>query len=414
MIIWWFLYLIAAISPLLIRRNRLLYLFTIGAVSTSDAYGIYFLGATYTPFSIFTIVSLICLIKNNKIKYSDVIAYLNNRFLLCTVYLVVVNIIVGFIYDGNNYLLYIRPLILIIQWLIIWLYYISNKDKFSKKENDISFICLTITIYTAVIIIYQQYGFQFDLVRQSTTYEISDVITFGGGITRPLGLTREPAHLSIVAILVTGMAFYLKRFEYKLLCLWIIIGLISETRSIVIFSIISPIIYLIFKINKNNLVKLIIIVGIISFYLIKTDRGISALEVTSDMSTQIRYGSIIASLNYYINNFYQFLPVGKSTILFCDVGYEYYDISQYCNLFEGAILNSTINHLIQAPFFINIFILICFFITSKLANKLLILIFLLSGMIMYAWAYPALGIMFLFAAILNIDINEKYNNLQRK
>lgn len=411
--IWWFLYFLAIVSHLFIKNNKLLYLFTIGAVSTSDIYGIYIFGLTFTPYSLFSLLSFVCLIKKNLNYYKKIKVYFNNKFIKFIIYLVSLNIIIEIGFGAGNYLLYIRPVILIIQWLIIWLYY---KTHFIQKESDISFICWTVTIFIGVIVLYQAYGFHFDLVRQSTTYEIHDTITFGGGVTRALGLSREPAHLSIVAILIIGVSFYLNnnKLNYLLLIIWICIGLVSETRSIIILSVTSPLIFLIMSINIKNLIKIIAIIFVISIYIFNYDRGSTVLSISSDMSTIIRYSSIFASLYYYINNYTSFLSIGESTILFCQRGYDIFNINQYCQLFQGAILNSSINHLIQVPYFINIYVFIYFLFSSSKINILLILIFLISGLIMFLWAYPAIGLMFLFAAIINSESSDEHNNLQRK
>ncbi len=419
MLFWVIFFIISIISPLTIRYNKKIYLSAIGIISSADIYGVQIGDSTLPAFSFFIFVQFLILIRTGINFKSIYNAFFNNYF---NKYIFVSVITLGIstsftqlYFNEANPLLFIRPLILVLQWAVILGFYI----KFIYCEEDIGadilVVCWSVALFTLALILYQLYGFTWYVPVNSSTYQLHEIKEFGWA-DRPAGLTREPAHLTVIALAIMSSISTLSPVKIKSIILALItfslIGFFSETRSIILLSALSFSFYLLFisEIKFNKRVMLIFASCILFFFiLVYYSRLQTVLDIRSDESTLTRYGLLFVSAYYYIVNPWIFMGLENAPILFCTSGQNFLDLNEICGKFDGAILNSTVSYLVSLPFFINFIVTILFYLKSDRVSKLFIINFLISGLVLYQWAYPVLGIYFFLASLVTLSNRRKCN-----
>lgn len=413
MIFWPIFFLYSVISPLTVRYKKGIYLSSIGIISSADIYGIQLFDLSFIPFTFFILVQLIALLAVG-FNYTSTKKYFFNNCFNKYIFAIIItsavsSVLTKILFNEVNLLLFIRPIILVFQWLVIFGFYI--KFIYSKNEvvSDILVICWSITLFTFALILYQLYGYTWYLPVNSSTYQLNEIREFGWS-ARPAGLTREPAHLSVIALAVIGAVSSLNPIRYRSIMLivftYLMIGFFSETRSIILLSFVSLFYYFLFisKIKRN--IKIILLGGsciIFMITLIYYGRLQTVFDVRSDESTLTRYGLLFVSAYYYLSNPWLFMGLEHAPTLFCASGQNFLDLNDICGIFDGALLNSTVSHLVSLPFFINFTITFLFYFKSDQISKFFIINFLISGLVLYQWAYPALGIYFLLATLVTLS-----------
>lgn len=414
---WPTFFLYSIISPLTFRYKKGIYLSAIGIISSADIYGVQFGELTFIAFTFFISVQLIVLIIfgfNYAITYK---LFLNNYFnkyvLVIIISAAISSALTKTYFNEANALLFIRPIILVLQWLVILGFY--KKFIYNEKEvaSDVLVVCWSIALFTFILILYQLYGYTWHLPVNSSTYQLSEIREFGWS-TRPAGLTREPAHLTVIALAIISAVSSLKPIRDRSIVLLVfifsMIGFFSETRSIILLSATSFFYYYIFisKIKFNKKIVLlsascIVFISVLIYY----GRLQSVLDVRSDESTLTRYGLLFVSVYYYLSNPWLFMGLEHAPILFCSSGQNFLDLNEICGKYDGVILNSTVSYLVSLPFFINFFVTIYFYLKSDCVSKFFIINFLISGLVLYQWAYPVLGIYFFLATLVTLSNSRK-------
>lgn len=416
---WVIFFIISIISPLTIRYNKNLYLSSIGIISSADIYGMQIGDSTLPAFSFFILVQfLILIIAGINFKYIYKVLFNNyfNKYIFVNIITLGISTIFTSIYFSEvNPLLFIRPLVLVLQWAIILGFYI----KFIHCEEDIGadilVVCWSVALFTLALILYQLYGFKWHLPVNSSTYQLHEIKEFGWA-DRPSGLTREPAHLIVIALAIMSAISTLRPVKIKSIILTLItfslIGFFSETRSIILLSALSFSFYLLIisEIKLNNKVIYIFASYILFFLILEHySRLQTVLDIRSDESTLTRYGLLFVSAYYYIVNPWKFMGLENAPSLFCASGQNFLDLNEICGKFDGAILKSTVSYLVSLPFFINFILTILFYLKSDRESKFFIVNFLISGLVLYQWAYPALGIYFFLATLVTLSNSRKCN-----
>jgi len=419
MIFWALFYLFSIISPFTVRYGKKLYLSSIGIISSADIFGIQIGDFSFIAFTFFTFFQLIILLLfgfDYKSTYKIFINNYFNKYIILVIITSSISTILTKIYFNEaNFLLFIRPIILVIQWLIILGFYIKFIYRSNEVRADVLVVCWSITLFTLALVLYQLYGYTWYLPVNSSTYQLSEIREFGWS-ARPAGLTREPAHLTVIALAIISAVSSLKPIQHGsivlLVFIYSMIGFFSETRSIILLSVISFFYYFLFiskiKINKKIILLIcsciIFILAVIYYGRLQT-----VLDVRSDESTLTRYGLLFVSAYYYLSNPWLLMGLEHAPILFCTAGENFLDLNEICGKFDGAILNSTISYLVSLPFFINFIVTISFYLKSDHVSKFFIINFLISGLVLYQWAYPVLGIYFFLATLVTLSNSKKCN-----
>ena len=412
MIFWTLFFLYAAFCPLTIKINKKIYLSGIGIIASADIFGIFINDITVIPFSFFVLVQLLILIYSGFSLEKYVKLFLNNGFNIFILSIISITALVVllsyFIYKDTNFFLFIRPIILFFQWFVIFSFYLKFIYKQDDLRRDLLFICFSLIIFTLLVVLYQSYGFQWFMPVNSSTYQLSEIREFGQAM-RPAALTREPAHLTVVA-LTTLSAIYALNVKMRtiaiLLVMIILVGYFSDTRSIILISLISFVYFYLFLSDLkivNKLILSILIISLFYFSLLYISRLDGIFNINTDESTFTRYGLIIASIYYYLNNPWDFIGIEHAPELFCASGYNFISLAEICGRYDGAILNSTISFLLALPFFINIILVLYFYFKKNIISKIFIYNFLLSGLVLYQWAYPIVGLYLFFVAIISLQ-----------
>jgi hypothetical protein len=417
MIFWSTFFLYSIISPLTFRYKKGIYLSAIGIISSADIYGVQIVDFTFIAFTFFIFVQLMALLAFGFNYASTYKLFLNNYFnkyvLAIIIAAAISSVLTKTYFNEANTLLFIRPIILVLQWLVILGFY--KKFIYIEKDvaGDVLVVCWSITLFTFVLILYQLYGYTWYLPVNSSTYQLSEIREFGWS-ARPAGLTREPAHLTVIALAIISAVSSLRPIRHKSIVLVVfafsMIGFFSETRSIILLSVVSFFYYFLFisKVKLNKKITLLVVSFIIFiFALIYYGRLQSVLDVRSDESTLTRYGLLFVSVYYYLSNPWLFMGLEHAPILFCASGQNFLDLNEICGKFDEAILNSTVSYLVSLPFFINFIVTIFFYLKSDQVSKFFIINFLISGLVLYQWAFPVLGIYFFLASLVTLSNRRK-------
>lgn len=411
MLLWIILYFFAFISALCYKKYPNFFIISGAIISTADMYGVrLFEDLTFTPFSLFAFIISIIFVINLRFYFLNFIKILSNNlfyyFIIGWILLLFITFFSELILTDNNtpFSLVFRPLLVSMQWFFITVLYIIQSERCNNniKRSFIN-LCYFVSFFTLFVVIYQLYGFDWVLPYSSSTYDFYGEMIFGGA-TRPNGLSREPAHLIVPCMAILSYLYKIRRYLdfFIIFILWILIGFYTETRSIQLLSILFVTLLILFdaKIRILNKFYLIIIILLAAtIYSAINERFISSFNIYSDESTSIRYSLLISSAYSFISDLSHFNGLASSSSNFCTSSYEFLEIENFlCGKYEGMILNSTLNFMVMLPYGLCILFIFYYIITCYRSSGIIIIAFLFSGIVLYQWAYPAVGLYILLNA----------------
>jgi hypothetical protein len=317
--VWLVVYFLSFVSA--ISSSKLKWAFTFGLIlsSVTDIYSINILNVNITAFGFFIIaISLInfdFLVKEIHSFYSEI---KNNSYIKSLLIINTINILFLLIFQEEfDYIkLYLKIYIVIIEAFILYLVAIRNIR--SRQIIMEQFVICSLVVNLAIIL-FQKFGPHFYYEAISYTYGINEIRESGVG--RPYGFSREPAHMVVIELLTLTIAHHLKKIYFLFaIAVWVLISILSETRSIVMVMI--PLyFYFLFASEEKFLRKIRIVLAMIVilwFYYSINERFSSSINLLSDESTFIRYGLLISSIWQYINDIFLIYPYGSLVKNYCN------------------------------------------------------------------------------------------------
>jgi hypothetical protein len=415
MIFWYLIIVIGFCAPFFIKYNPRFYIATLAVVISADVNGLQIFGRVFTGFSFFMLSHYVVFFLNKKYNIIGFVKYVCKQFksrgFSFLFYSLVITLFVGayefLTWKAINFLLIIKPLIMILQALLIGYFLNSNKTKIGKLPISAS-IALYVSLFNLAVILFQVYGYQWSLPVHSTTYGLEEIRLSGDG-SRAYGLSREPAHLVVLQMACLFACINMKFFfKAMITALWVCIAFLTDARSLMLGILILLISFAIFERNKLSVKHIVtILIALCGGYLlVNNERFHSILSITSDESTMIRYGLILSNFYSYIINPFSFFGLNNGVNLFCNSSEDILDLSTFICNYEDAILNWTSNFLTSIPYFILFIYTLFYFLISNFRDRLFIISIMYSGLIFYIWSFPGVCLLTLMIAIINKPIAE--------